>query len=48
VYLPGATELPTASNSVSRIPGTAEVSTGGSMYNVSNTAANRSVVFQCL
>jgi hypothetical protein len=41
VSLPGSTGLPTASRSVSRIPGTTEVLSGGS-----NDNTNRSVVFQ--
>jgi hypothetical protein len=46
VTLPGSQGFPTASDSVSRIPGTAEALSGGSTYNPSNPAANRSVVFQ--
>jgi hypothetical protein len=46
VYLPGGGTLPTGSNSVSRIPGTAEVLAGGLIYNATNPAASHSVVFQ--
>lgn len=46
LFLPGSTGLPTASNSVSRIPGTAEAITGGTAFNASSSAANRAVVLQ--
>ena len=46
LFLPGSTGLPTSSNTVSRIPGTAEAITGGTAFNGTNSAANRSVVLQ--
>jgi len=46
LFLPGSTGLPTASNSVARIPGTAEAITGGTAFNATNSAANRAVVLQ--
>jgi len=46
LFLPGSTGLPTASNSVSRIPGTAEAITGGTAFTAANSAANRAVVLQ--
>lgn len=46
VYLPSSTGFPASSDSVSRIPGTAGVLSGGSAYNPGNPAASRSVVFQ--
>ena len=46
LFLPGSTGLPTSSNSVSRIPGTTEVISGGTAFNATNSAANRSVVLQ--
>ena len=46
LFLPGSTGLPTASNSVSRIPGTADAITGGTAFSASNSAANRAVVLQ--
>lgn len=46
VYLPTTTNWPTSSNSVSRIPGTTEILSGGAVVNVNNPAVNRSVVFQ--
>lgn len=46
VKLPGGGTLPTSSESVSQVPGTAEVLSGGSIYHATNAALNRSVVFQ--
>ena len=46
VNLPSPTGWPPASYSVSRIPGTGEVLSGGAVDDPGNPAANRSVVFQ--
>jgi hypothetical protein len=46
VVLPTSTTFPAGSNSVSRIPGTAEALSGGTLYSPSSPAANRAVVFQ--
>jgi hypothetical protein len=46
VALPSSTGFQSGSDSVSQIPGTAEVLSGGSTYNPGNPATNRSVVFQ--
>lgn len=46
VDLPGAGTLPAASDPASRVPGTADGLSGGSVGNASDTAANRPVVFR--
>ena len=46
VTLPSPTGWPPAVNSVSRIPGTREVLSGGAVVDPSSPAVNRSVVFQ--
>jgi len=46
VTLPSSSGSLTGSNSVSRIPGTAQALSGGAIFNASNAAADRAVVFE--